>query len=79
MDKAQPVVEALLVDDAGITVTLSTDAPVVPDANPLLELKAAIDRHDHAGDVLGSEQGISPDAVLLAYAAGWRNFKWRRG
>lgn len=53
--------------DAGITVALSTDAPVVPDANPLLGLKAAIDRHDHAGNVLGDEQGISAEAALSAY------------
>lgn len=53
--------------EAGITVALSTDAPVVPDANPLLGLKAAIDRHDHAGNVLGSVQGISAAAALEAY------------
>ncbi|MEM7533747.1 MAG: amidohydrolase [Chloroflexota bacterium] len=52
---------------AGMTVALSTDAPVVPDANPFLGIKAAIDRHDHAGDVLGSEQGISAEAALEAY------------
>ncbi|MFT5196693.1 MAG: putative amidohydrolase YtcJ, partial [Candidatus Promineifilaceae bacterium] len=52
---------------AGITVALSTDAPVVPDSNPFLGLKAAIDRHDHAGNVLGAEQGISAEAALKAY------------
>lgn len=56
-----------MMQDAGITVALSTDAPVVPDPNPLLGLKAAIDRHDHAGDVLGHAQGISPAAALEAY------------
>jgi len=29
--------------DAGLTVALSSDAPVVPDDNPLLGMKAAID------------------------------------
>ena len=30
--------------DAGLTVALSSDAPVVPDDNPLLGIKAALDR-----------------------------------
>lgn len=53
--------------DAGLTVALSTDAPVVPDVNPLLGLKAAIDRHDHAGEPLGAQQAISPQEALYAY------------
>ena len=56
-----------MMQEAGITVALSTDAPVVPDANPFLGLKAAIDRHDHAGNVLGAAQGISAEAALEAY------------
>jgi predicted amidohydrolase YtcJ len=52
---------------AGLTVALSTDAPVVPDDNPLLGLKAAIDRHDHVGAPLGAEQAIRPDEALWAY------------
>ena len=53
--------------DAGLTVALSTDAPVVPDDNPLIGLKAAIDRLDHAGNALGAEQAITPVQALYAY------------
>jgi predicted amidohydrolase YtcJ len=53
--------------DAGLTVALSTDAPVVPDINPLIGLKAAIDRLDHAGIPLGEEQAITPYEALYAY------------
>lgn len=53
--------------DAGLEVALSTDAPVVPDANPFIGLKAALDRHDHAGNPLGEEQGITPAEALRAY------------
>lgn len=56
--------------DSGLTVALSTDAPVVPDANPLLGLKAAIDRHDHAGNPLGENQKITPQEALYAYTMG---------
>jgi predicted amidohydrolase YtcJ len=53
--------------DAGLTVALSTDAPVVADDNPLLGLKSAIDRRDHAGVPLGPNQAISPVEALWAY------------
>jgi predicted amidohydrolase YtcJ len=53
--------------DAGLTVALSTDAPVVPDDNPLLGLKAAVDRLDHAGAPLGPGQAIAPAEALWAY------------
>lgn len=53
--------------DAGLTVALSTDAPVVPDDNPLIGLKAAIDRLDHAGNPLGAGQAITPYEALYAY------------
>jgi predicted amidohydrolase YtcJ len=53
--------------DAGLTVALSTDAPVVADDNPLLGLKSAIDRRDHAGVPLGLNQAISPAEALWAY------------
>ncbi len=52
---------------AGLDVALSTDAPVVPDDNPLLGLKSAIDRRDHAGHQLGAEQAITPFEALKAY------------
>ena len=53
--------------DAGLTVALSTDAPVVPDDNPLIGLKSAIDRRDHAGVPLGPAQAVSPAEALWAY------------
>lgn len=53
--------------DAGLTVALSTDAPVVPYANPFLGLKAAIDRHDHAGNPLGEKQAISNEEAVWGY------------
>jgi predicted amidohydrolase YtcJ len=56
--------------DAGLDVALSTDAPVVPDDNPLLGLKAAIDRLDHAGEPLGEGQAITPYEALYAYTMG---------
>ena len=56
-----------MMQEAGITVALSTDAPVVPDANPFLGLKTAIDRLDHAGNVMGAEQGITAAEAVEAY------------
>ncbi len=56
--------------DSGLIVALSTDAPVVPDANPLIGLKAAIDRHDHAGNPLGEQQAVTPFEAVYAYTMG---------
>lgn len=53
--------------DAGLTVALSTDAPVVPDDNPLLGLRAAVDRRDHAGVPLGQGQAVTPAEALWGY------------
>jgi predicted amidohydrolase YtcJ len=53
--------------DAGLTVALSTDCPVVPDDNPLLGLKAAVDRLDHRGVPLGKGQAIQMREALYAY------------
>jgi predicted amidohydrolase YtcJ len=53
--------------DAGIDVALSTDAPVVPDDNPLIGLKSAVDRLDHAGNPLAPDQAITPYEALYAY------------
>jgi predicted amidohydrolase YtcJ len=53
--------------DAGLTVALSTAAPVVADDNPLLGLKSAIDRRDHAGAPLGEKQAITAAEALWAY------------
>ena len=56
--------------DAGIPVALSTDAPVVPDDNPLIGIKAAIDRKDHVGVPFGAGQAITPYEALYAYTMG---------
>jgi len=56
--------------DAGIDVALSTDAPVVPDDNPLIGLKAAVDRKDHAGVPLAANQAITMAEALYAYTMG---------
>lgn len=56
--------------DAGLTVALSSDAPVVPDDNPLLGFKAALDRQDGSGDPIAPEQAITPYEALYAYSMG---------
>jgi hypothetical protein len=56
--------------DAGITVALSTDAPVVPDDNPLIGLKSAVDRLDHEGNPFAPQQAITPYEALFAYTMG---------
>ncbi|MCC6614290.1 MAG: amidohydrolase [Anaerolineae bacterium] len=56
--------------DAGLTVALSSDAPVVPDDSPLLGMKAALDRKDADGNPLAPEQAISPFEALHAYTMG---------
>jgi hypothetical protein len=40
---------------------------VVPDDNPLLGLRAALDRRDHAGQPLGPGQAITPAEALWGY------------
>ncbi|NWF69372.1 MAG: amidohydrolase [Chloroflexi bacterium] len=56
--------------DAGLTVALSSDAPVVPDDNPLLGMKAARDRLDANGQALAPEQAVSPYEALYGYTMG---------
>lgn len=56
--------------DAGLTVALSSDAPVVPDDNPILGIKAAMNRKDHVGEPIAPEQGISAYEALYAYTMG---------
>lgn len=56
--------------DAGLTVALSSDAPVVPDDNPLLGMKAAIDRLDPSGEPIAPEQAITAAEALYAYTMG---------
>ncbi len=56
--------------DAGLTVALSSDAPVVPDDNPLLGMKAAFDRLDPYGEAIAPEQSIGLDEALYGYTMG---------
>ncbi|MBW7959860.1 MAG: amidohydrolase family protein, partial [Candidatus Promineofilum sp.] len=56
--------------DVGLTVALSSDAPVVPDDNPLLGIKAALDRLDGNGEPIASEQAITAYEALYAYTMG---------
>ncbi|MEZ5284047.1 MAG: amidohydrolase [Vicinamibacterales bacterium] len=50
--------------DAGVTVALSSDAPVVADDNPLAGIAAALLRQDASGETLAPEQAISLDEAL---------------
>jgi hypothetical protein len=56
--------------DTGITVALSSDAPVVPDDNPLLGMRAAIDRRDHTGEPIALHEALTPYEALWAYTMG---------
>ncbi len=56
--------------DAGLTVALCSDAPVVPDDNPILGIKAAVDRLDPDGEPIAPEQAITAAEALYAYTMG---------
>ncbi len=56
--------------DAGVTVALSSDAPVVENDNPLAGMTAAITRRDRAGEPLVPEQAITAAEALDAYTRG---------
>ena len=56
--------------DAGLTVALSSDVPVVIDDNPLLGIKAALDRKDANGDPIAPEQAITAYEALYAFTMG---------
>ncbi len=65
--RCYPVREMLL---NRLTVALSSDAPVVPDDNPILGMKAAMDRLDPFGQPIAKEQAISAYDALYAYTMG---------
>jgi predicted amidohydrolase YtcJ len=67
IDRCYPV-RAML--DAGLTVALSSDAPVVPDDNPLSGMKAARDRRDPSGEPLAPAQAITAFEALYGYTMG---------
>lgn len=56
--------------DAGVTVALSSDAPVVEDDSPLSGMQAAILRRDHDGHVIAPAEAISLEQALDAYTRG---------
>jgi predicted amidohydrolase YtcJ len=56
--------------DAGVTVALSSDAPVVENDNPLAGITAAVTRKDRAGRPLVPEQAITAAEALAAYTRG---------
>jgi predicted amidohydrolase YtcJ len=56
--------------DAGLTVALSSDAPVVEDDNPLMGMAAAITRRSKDGRLIAPEQAITAQEALYAYSMG---------
>jgi hypothetical protein len=56
--------------DAGLTVALSSDAPVVEDDNPLAGMAAAITRRSRDGRPIAPEQAITAQEALYAYTMG---------
>jgi hypothetical protein len=56
--------------DAGLTVALSSDAPVVEDDNPLLGIAAACTRRDAEGHRIAPSQAITAAEALYAYTMG---------
>jgi predicted amidohydrolase YtcJ len=56
--------------DAGLTVALSSDAPVVEDDNPLLGIAAAFTRRDSEGERIAPDQAVSVGEALYAYTMG---------
>ena len=56
--------------DAGLTVALSTDGPVVRDLNPLSGIHAAVTMQRHDGQIFNPEGGISLSQAFQAYTLG---------
>lgn len=56
--------------DAGVTVALSSDAPVVENDNPLAGMTAAILRQDRQGQTLLPDQALTAAEALDAYTRG---------
>jgi predicted amidohydrolase YtcJ len=67
LGRAYPV-RAML--DAGVTVALSSDAPVVEDDSPLRGMQAAILRRDADGEAIAPAEAITIDEALDAYTRG---------
>ena len=56
--------------DVGLTVALSSDAPVVEDDNPLVGMMAAVTRLDNEGCLIAPEQAITTKEALYGYTMG---------
>lgn len=56
--------------DAGLTIALSSDAPVVEDDNPLMGMYAAMKRRTKEGHVISPEQRITEQEALYGYTMG---------
>ena len=56
--------------DAGITLALSSDAPVVKDFNPVTGIRAALCRKDAEGNTIGAREAITQNEALYAYTMG---------
>lgn len=56
--------------DAGVTVALSSDAPVVENDHPLAGMMAAITRRDREGYAIAPEQALTAAETLDAYTRG---------
>jgi hypothetical protein len=56
--------------DAGLTVALSSDAPVVEDDSPFRGIQSAVDRLDGEGVAIAADQSISAAEALFAYTMG---------
>lgn len=55
---------------AGLTVALSSDAPVVEDDSVFRGIQSAVDRLDDSGVAIAAEQGIGAAEALFAYTMG---------
>lgn len=67
LPRAYPI-RAML--DAGLTVALSSDAPVVENDSPLAGIQAAVTRADAEGHPIAADQAISLDEALDCYTRG---------
>jgi hypothetical protein len=67
LPRAYPI-RAML--QAGLTVALSSDAPVVEDDDPLRGIRSAIERRDDEGHFIAPDQAISVAEALQAYTMG---------
>jgi predicted amidohydrolase YtcJ len=65
--RAYPVRDMM---EAGITVALSSDAPVVEEDSPLLGIQAAVLRRDADGHLIAADQSIGAAEALRAYTMG---------